>query len=162
MKKIAVVLMMVLMMVSVAVARPMSSVTAKAVEDQILRNENQILRDKKTAACTEKYIEWLETTDFSERVIKKSDLKKVNAIKKEMISELRYYRVLADVCVKLWTKYNDGYKKSLEENDSKYFYKPVSAAEVELSPRIHECETKLKSLDFKLKNILQIYGYDVK
>ena len=159
MKKIFTVLMMVFVLASVTVAKPLGSGTKWAVEQGIAKNEEQILHDKKVLVSTDNYIEWLETTDFSEKVIKKSDLKKVNNIKKELDSELRYYRVLCDVSIKLWTKMNEGYKKALEENDTKYFYKPVSTAEVELRPRIIECERKLQSLDFKLKTILRVYGY---
>lgn len=160
MKKVLMVLTMVFVLASVTVAKPLGSGTKWAVEQAIVKNEEQILNDKKVAASTDNYIEWLETTDFSEKVIKKSDLKKVNSVKKELDSELRYYRVLCDVSVKLWTKMNEGYKKALEENDTKYFYKPVSTAEVELSPRINECEKKLRSLDFQLKETLKIYGYN--
>lgn len=162
MKKIAVVLMMVLMMVSVAVARPMSSVVREQVEQLIARNEESILHDTEVKASIEKYIEWLETTDFSEKVINKADLRKVNSIKKELILLSKGYRGLAEININLTTKRNEGYRKSLEENDSKYFYKPISKAEVELYENIIEVETKLKSLDFKLKAILKLYGYDIK
>lgn len=162
MKKIAVVLMMILMMVSVAVARPMSSVVREQVEQLIARNEKSILHDTEVKASTEKYIEWLETTDFSEKVINKADLRKVNSIKKELILLSKGYRGLGEININLTTKRNEGYRKALEENDSKYFYEPISKAEVELYENIIECEKKLRSLDFKLKSILQIYGYYIK
>ena len=162
MKKGLMVLMMAFVLASITVAKPLGAGTKWAVEQAIAKNEGQILNDKKVASTVDNYSEGLETTDFSEKVIKKSDLKKVNNIKKELDSELRYYRVLCDISIKLWTRYNEGYKKALEENDTKYFYKPVSTAEVELVPRINECEKKLESLDFKLKDILQVYGYKTK
>lgn len=160
MKKVLMVLTMVFVLASVTVAKPMGSGTKWAVEQSIVKNEEQILHDKQVAASTEKYIEWLETTDFSEKVINKADLKKVNGLKKELLLWLKGYRALCDISVNLWTKYNEGYRKALEENDSKYFYKPISKAEVELYSDVIEVETKLKSLDLKLKAILKLYGYN--
>lgn len=160
MKKVLMVLTMVFALASVAVAKPMGPVVREQVEQLIARNEESISRDTKINASTEKYIEWLETTDFSEKVINKADLKKVNNIKKELALYLKGYRALAEVSINLTTKRIEGYKKALEENDTKYFYKPVSKSEVELYSNIIEVETKLKSLDFKLKGILKIYGYN--
>lgn len=154
------VLMMTLIWLHITAAKALGSATKWAVKQALVDNEERILNAANTAVSTDNYIKWLETTDFSEKVTKKSDLKKVNSIKKELDSELKYYRVLCDISVKLWTKYNEGYKKVLEENDTKYFYKPVSTAEVELRPRTVECEKKLRSLDFKLKSILKIYNYN--
>ena len=160
MKKVLMVLTMVFVLASVAVAKPMSPVVREQVEQLIASNEESISRDTKVKASAEKYIEWLETTDFSEKVINKADLKKVNGLKKDLLLWLKGYRALAEVSINLTTKRNEGYRKALEENDSKYFYKPVSKSEVELYSSVVEVETKLKSLDYKLKGILKIYGYN--
>lgn len=160
MKKVLMVLTMVFVLASVIAAKPMSPVVREQVEQLIARNEESISRDSKIKASTEKYIEWLETTDFSEKVINKADLKKVNGVKKELLLWLKGYRALGDVGINLTTKRNEGYRKALEENDSKYFYKPISKAEVELCSNVIEVETKLKSLDLKLKAILKLYGYN--
>lgn len=160
MKKVLMVLTMVFVLASVTVAKPMSPVVREQVEQLIARNEESISRDSKIKASTEKYIEWLKTTDFSEKVINKADLKKVNGVKKELLFWLKGYRALGDVSINLTTKRNEGYRKALEENDSKYFYKPISKAEVELCSDVIEVEKKLRSLDFKLKAILKLYGYN--
>jgi hypothetical protein len=157
MKKIAVVLMMVMVSVAATIAKPMGPATRSVVEQAITSCEKRQTLCERVRNNAVIYTEWLQSVNL-DKITKKADRKATENLKKNLTNELKYYITLAESDMKLQQKYVDGYNKALEENDIGFLYRPIATAEVELHEREIETEKKVRSLEYKFKAILEIYG----